>query len=189
MSPSRPALDPRGDNADIVAPSCVGPLDDRLGGGFPLGHGWELVGRRPAGRPSLMLQLLAAATQRGELVALVDALDMLDVESAAAAGVDLERLLWVRGFVVPNPGMCRDMNQRALEQAIRAYTLVLQAGNFGVVVFDVSEATADAIRRLPFATWMRLQRVVEGAQPPAVLVRNDPMARSSPALTPPPRLP
>ena len=33
--------------------------------------------------------------------------------------------------------MCRDMNQRAMEQAIRALTLVLQAGNFGLVVFDV----------------------------------------------------
>ena len=34
---------------------------------------------------------MAAATARGELVALVDALDMFDVESAAAAGVDLDR--------------------------------------------------------------------------------------------------
>ena len=33
--------------------------------------------------------MLAAATARGELVALVDALDMFDVESAAAAGIDL----------------------------------------------------------------------------------------------------
>src|SRR5260221_10692337 len=111
-----------------------------------------------------MLQLLAAAAGRGELVAVVDALDMFDVESAAAAGVDLDRLLWIRGFVVPNPGMCRDMNQRALEQAIRAFTLVLQAGNFGLVGFDAAEAPAEAIRRLPFTTWMRLQRVVEGLQ-------------------------
>src|SRR5258706_10486716 len=106
--------------------------------------------------------MLAAATARGELVALVDALDMLDVESAAAAGVDLDRLLWVRGHVVTNPGMCRDMNQRALEQAIRAFALVLQAGNFGLVVFDAAEAPADPIRRLPFTTSLRLQRMVEG---------------------------
>jgi hypothetical protein len=75
------------------------------------------------------------------------------------------------------------MNQRALEQAIRAYTLVLQAGNFGVVVFDVSEAPSEAIRRLPFTTWMRLQRIVEGSQTAAVLVGNEPMARSSAGLT------
>jgi len=47
--------------------------------------------------------MLAAATARGELVALVDALDMLDVASAEAAGVQLDRLLWVRGHVVCNP--------------------------------------------------------------------------------------
>ena len=108
---------------------------------------------------------------------------MLDVESAAAAGVDLDRLLWIRGHVVSNPGLCRDLNQRALEQAIRAFTLVLQAGNFGLVVFDVAEAPADALRRLPFTTWLRLQRIVEGSQTACVLVGGEPMARSSAGLT------
>ncbi len=130
----------------------------------------ELVGSRSSGRTSLLLHLLAAATARGELTALVDALDMLDVESASAAGVDLDRLLWIRGHVVSNPGLCRDLNQRALEQAIRALTLVLQAGNFGLVVFDVTEAPADALRRLPFTTWLRLQRLIEGSQTACVLV-------------------
>ena len=50
--------------------------------------------------------MLAAATARGELVALVDALDMFDVESAAAAGVDLDRLLWIRGQVVVESRAC-----------------------------------------------------------------------------------
>jgi hypothetical protein len=143
----------------------------------------ELVGPRSSGRTSLLVQLLAAATQRGELVALVDTLDTFDVESAAAAGVDLDRVLWVRGFVVSNPGLCRDMNQRALEQALRAFSLVLQAGNFGLVAFDVAEAPAHAIRRLPFTTWLRLQRMVEGRQTVCLLVGSEPMARSSAGLT------
>jgi len=116
-------------------------------------------------------------------VALVDALDMFDVESAAAAGIDLARLLWIRGHVVTNPGLCADMNQRALEQAIRAFTLVLQAGNFGLVVLDVAEAPTQAIRRLPFTTWMRVQRMVEGSQTACLLVGSEPMARSSAGLT------
>ena len=161
----------------------VTPLDARLGGGFPRGHVSELVGPRSSGRTSLLMQTLAAATARGELVAVVDALDMFDVESAAAAGVDLDRLLWVRGFVVPNPGLCRDTNQRALEQALRAFTLVLQAGRFGVVAFDVAEAPAPAIRQLPFTTWLRLQRIVEGSQTVCLLVGAEPMARSSAGLT------
>ena len=166
-----------------VASTGIGALDALVGGGVPRGHLSEIVGPRSSGRTSVTLQLLASATARGELVALVDALDMLDVESAAAAGIDLDRLLWVRGHVVSNPGMCRDMNQRALEQAIRALALILQAGNFGLVVFDAAEAPPHALRRLPFMTWLRLQRMVEGSQTTCVLVGSETMARSSAGLT------
>ena len=148
-------------------------LDAQLHGGIPRGQVSELIGPRSSGRTSLLFHMLAAATARGELIALVDALDMFDVESAADAGIDLDRLLWIRGFVVPNPGLCRDLNQRALVQAIRAFTLVLQAGQFGLVAFDAGEAPADAVRRLPFTTWLRLQRMVEGTQTTCLLVGSD----------------
>src|SRR3981081_966253 len=153
LTTALPQIDPRDDYA--LAPSGISALDARLGGGFPRGQLSELVGPRSSGRTSVMLQMMAAATARGELVALVDALDMLDVRAAPAAGVARERLLWIRGHVVTNPGACRDLNQRALEQAIRAFTLVLQAGNFGLVVFDGAEAPVQALRRLPFTTWLR----------------------------------
>jgi len=181
LTTALPPIDPRDDAA--VAPAGVTALDAQLGGGFPRGQLSELVGPRSSGRTSLVRQMMAAATARGELVALVDALDMFDVGTAASAGVALPQVLWVRGHVVMNPGMCRDLNQRALEQAIRALTLVLQAGNFGLVVFDAAEAPADAVRRLPFTTWMRLQRMVEGSQTACVLVGSEPMARSSAGLT------
>src|SRR5579871_5771532 len=140
------------------ASSGLMPLDARLGGGFPRGHVSELVGRRSSGRTSLLVQLVAAATTRGELVALVDTLDMFDVESAAAAGVDLDRLLWIRGFVGCGGGACPPGAERALEQALRAVSLVLQAGNFGVgavagaraqtaAVHDVAAAAAHGRRQ------------------------------------------
>jgi len=181
LTTSLPPLDPHDELA--VAPSGITALDARLGGGFPRGHLSEIVGVRTSGRTSVLLQLLAAATMRGELVALVDALDRFDVASGAAARIDLDRLLWIRGHVVANPGLCRDLNQRALEQAVKAVTLVLQAGNFGVVAFDVADAPPDAIRRLPFTTWLRLQRTIEGSQTLGVLVGSEPMARSSAGLT------
>jgi hypothetical protein len=181
LTTALPQVDPRDEHA--LAPSGVSALDARLGGGFPRGQLSEVIGPRSSGRTSLLLQTIAAATARGELVALVDALDMFDVESAAAAGVDLTRLLWIRGHLVTNQGLCRELNQRAIEQAIRAFTLVLQAGNFGLVVFDVAEAPADAVRRLPFTTWLRLQRMVEGSQTACVLLGGEPMARSSAGLT------
>src|SRR3954463_9451273 len=176
-----PQADPRDEQA--LAPSGISALDARLGGGFPRGQLSELVGARSSGRTSLLLQALAAATARGELVALVDALAIFDVESAAAAGVDLRRLLWIRGHVVTSQGLARELNQRAIEQAIRAFTLVLQAGKVGLVGFDVAEAPAAALRRLPFTTWLRLQRMVEGSQTACLLIGSQPMARSSAGLT------
>jgi hypothetical protein len=181
LTTALPQADPRDEHA--LAPSGISALDARLGGGFPRGQLSELVVPRSSGRTSLLLQTIAAATARNELVALVDALDMFDVESAAAAGVDLSQLLWIRGHLVTNQGMCRELNQRAIEQAIRAFTLVLQAGNFGLAIFDVAEAPADAVRRLPFTTWLRLQRMVEGSQTACLLLGGEPMARSSAGLT------
>jgi hypothetical protein len=153
-------------------------LDVDLTAGIPRGQVSELIGPRSSGRTGTMLRMLAEATSRGEVVALVDALDMLDVESAAAAGVDLDRLLWVRGFVVSNPGLSRDVNHRAMVQAVRALTLVLQAGNFGLVVFDAGEAPSDALRRLPFTTWLRLQRMVDASPTACLLVGSERLSRS-----------
>ena len=181
LTTALPSIDPHDEYS--IGPTGLVTLDAPLGGGFPRGQLSELVGPRSSGRTSVALRMMAAATARGELVALVDALDMFDVASAMAAGVDLDRLLWIRGHVVSNPGMCRDMNQRALEQAVRALTLVLQAGTIGLAVLDVSEAPSDSLRRLPFTTWLRLQRMVEGRQTMCVLVGNEPMARSSAGLT------
>ena len=181
LTSALPTHDPQDEYA--IGPTGVAALDERLGGGLPRGQVSEVVGPRSSGRTSAILRMVAAATARGEIVALVDALDMFDVDSAVAAGIDLDRLLWIRGHVVANPGLCRDMNQRAMEQAIRALTLVLQAGNMGLVVFDVAEAPADALRRLPFTTWLRLQKMVEGRQTMCVLVGDEPMARSAAGLT------
>jgi hypothetical protein len=69
---------------------------DGLTGGLPRGCLTEVCGPASSGRTALLLAALAAATRRGEFCAVVDASDALDPQSVAAAGVDLERLLWVR---------------------------------------------------------------------------------------------
>jgi hypothetical protein len=181
LTTALPPIDPQDSHA--VVPTGITALDARLGGGFPRGQLSEVVGPRSSSRGSVMLQTLAAATDRGELTAVIDVLDMFDAPSAERAGVDLDRLLWIRGHVVVNPGFCRDLNQRALEQAVKALTLVLQAGNFGVVVFDAAEAPPLALKRLPFTTWLRLQRMIEGSQTVCLLVGSECMARSSAGTT------
>ncbi|MGA9072930.1 MAG: hypothetical protein WB368_02390, partial [Candidatus Sulfotelmatobacter sp.] len=69
---------------------------DALTGGLPRGCLSEICGPASSGRSTLMLAALAAATQRGEFCAVVDASDALDPQSIAAAGIELDRLLWVR---------------------------------------------------------------------------------------------
>ena len=69
---------------------------DTLTGGLPRGCLTEVCGLESSGRTSLMLAALAAATRREEICTLIDVSDTFDPHSAAAAGVILERLLWVR---------------------------------------------------------------------------------------------
>src|SRR5262245_52456185 len=58
-------------------------IDHRLGGGFPCGQLSEMTGARSSGRTTVLHALLAAATARGEFVALVDSLDSFDPVSAS----------------------------------------------------------------------------------------------------------
>src|ERR1700691_2760196 len=69
---------------------------DALTGGLPRGCLTEICGPASSGRTTLLLAALAAATRRGEFCVLVDDSDALDPHSAADAGVDLDRLLWIR---------------------------------------------------------------------------------------------
>jgi len=72
------------------------PAFDALTGGLPRGCLTEICGPASSGRTSVMLAALASATRRGEYCALIDAGDSLDPHSLAVAGIDLDRLLWVR---------------------------------------------------------------------------------------------
>jgi recombination protein RecA len=72
------------------------PQLDLLTGGLARGCLTEICGTASSGRTSVLLFALARATQRGEVCALVDASDAFDPASAAAAGMEMSRLLWVR---------------------------------------------------------------------------------------------
>lgn len=86
-----------------VAPMGVVELDAVVDGGLPLGAISELVGPECSGRTSVALSFVAQMTGSGHVCAWVDICDALDPESAAAAGVDLKRLLWVRCGAAKRP--------------------------------------------------------------------------------------
>jgi hypothetical protein len=79
-----------------VAATGIEPLDDVLGGGLPIGAISELVGPECSGRTSAAISFLARATQAAKVCAWIDVSNTLNPASAAATGVDLTRLLWVR---------------------------------------------------------------------------------------------
>jgi hypothetical protein len=133
--------------------------------GLPRGCLTEIIGPASSGRTSLLVSILAAATGREEVCALVDAEDAFDPVSAAAAGVRLPRLLWVR---------C----SHNAEHALKAADLLIQGGGFGLVAMDLGDTPSKTARRISLTSWFRLRRGVEHT--PTVLVT---VARQSNART------
>ena len=160
----------RGATGDALASTRIPALDAGLGGGLRRGQLSEIVGARSTGRTTLLCQLCAAAIGRGELVALIDTHDRFDPVSAAAAGVDLSRLLWIR-------------DRGDAPRALKAMNLVLQAGGFGIVALDLADVRSLALRQLPLTTWMRLSRVIEGSQTVALLIGAERLGRSPGGVT------
>jgi recombination protein RecA len=174
-------------DAAALAGTDVDALDACLHGGLPRGQLSELVGPRSAGRTTLLLQTIAAATRRGEIAALVDTFDRLDVHSAAAAGIDLDRLLWIRGTPLAAVDArwtgTNALRDRTLDRAVKALNLVLQAGGFGLVAIDLTDVPALTLKRLPFTTWRRVQRTIEGSDTACVIAGAEPVARSAGGLS------
>lgn len=182
------ALIPARVRGEPPIPTGLDDLDAALGGGLPRGELSEIVGPRSSGRTSVALSVLAAAVAAGEVAALVDAFDRFDPESAAVmlssrseSMAGLERILWVRGetgsveaAIDPAP---------ALERAVKGFNLVLQAGGFAVAALDVADVPPAALRRLPFTTWFRLARAVEGGRTAALVIAAEHLARSPGGVT------
>ena len=170
-----------------MVPTGIADLDARLRGGIPRGQLSELVGPRSSGRLAMVVSALAGATARGEAVALVDPLDMFDPVSAAfrqAQGcIDFSRMLWVRGEATSSSRVSLSCEygtlQKSLDRAVKAVNLILQAGGFGLVVLDLTEVGSQVLRRLPFTTWLRLHRVIEGSDTACVLMGSESIARSA----------
>jgi protein ImuA len=106
---------------------------DRIlpGGGFPRGALAELSGGPASGKTAVALSLFAALG-REELAAFVDGRGEMYPPAAAALGVDLSRLLWVRPGARPGvPGADPALG------ALWAAEALLGSGAFAAVAVDV----------------------------------------------------
>lgn len=244
-----------------VASTGVAALDDLLQGGLPVGALSELVGPECSGRTSVALSFVSALTRAGKVCAWVDVSNALDPVSAAAAGIDLARLLWIRcnaldkparrtrtefvlpgqcfvpppskrglhgggfglhprseanglskavsGLLRPEFGVAEPQRRArateecfapaqtttsvletghrsrsgkpwtALDQALRAADLLLQAGGFSAIILDMGSIAADYVSRVSLATWFRYRAAAQRTQSSIVLLTQYPCAKSS----------
>lgn len=142
---------------------------DKTLGGFPRGAITEIHGAPSSGRTSLLLSALAAATAREETCALIDCNDTFDLSSAAKAGIDFKRLLWVR---------C----QNNLERSFKAADLVSHAGGFGFVALNLCDVPAKAARRIVSSWWFRFRRTIENTPTVLIVLTSVACVRSSAAV-------
>ena len=180
---------------------------DALTGGLPRGCLTEIFGPPSSGRSSVLLSALAAATQRQEVCALVDVTNAFDPQSAAAARVALDRLLWVRcgheregqerkrqeweghdfsrahktslraGASAPKRKI-----EGPVEQALRVTDLLLQSGGFGMIAIDLSDVPLNMARRIPLTSWFRFQRAVENTPTVLFVIGQVPCAQTCATL-------
>jgi hypothetical protein len=170
---------------------------DALAGGLPRGCLTEVCGPESSGRTTVMLAAIAAVTRREEICALIDASDAFDPFSAAAASVNLERLLWVRcGSHAPSSALSRKRRQAfnleererrrmedPVEQALRATDLLLQSRGFGMVAIDLAGVPLKMARRIPLTTWFRFRRAVENTPTLLLVTGTQACAQSCASLS------
>jgi hypothetical protein len=170
---------------------------DALTGGLPRGCLTEVCGPESSGRTTVMLAAIAAVTRREEICALIDASDAFDPHSATAAGVNLERLLWVRcGSHAQSSALSRKRRQAfsleererrrmedPVEQALRATDLLLQSSGFGMVAIDLAGVPLKMARRIPLTTWFRFRRAVENTPTLLLVTGTQACAQSCASLS------
>ncbi len=142
---------------------------DALIEGFPRGAISEIIGQESSGRITVIHSLLAASTSKYEICAYVDTDDSFDPVSAAAAGVALSQLLWIR--CGHNAG-----------HALKAADALLHAGGFGVIVLDLCQITPRTANRIPISYWYRFRRAIENTPAILALIEKDPLAKSCASL-------
>jgi hypothetical protein len=174
------ALTPKPQTVYETASTGIAAVDALVGGGFPVGAITELAGPVSSGRTSLALSFMAGRTCVGQVCAWVDASDALDPESAAASGVSLRQLLWVR--CLDRAGAAKGKPWSRLDQALRAADLILEAAGFAAVVLDLGGIDARDAARIPLATWFRFRQNAQRSRTSLVVVGERACAQSAAAV-------
>jgi hypothetical protein len=181
------ALTPVSRTIREVAATGIPAADAPLEGGFPVGAISELVGPECSGRTSLALAFLARRTAAGQVCAWIDAGDAFDPESAAASGVRLRQLLWVRcrndaTKELATRWKSEEKPWTRLDQALRVTDLLLQAAGFAAIVLDLGGMDPAHGMRIPLASWFRFRQAADRSRCSLVVLSRAALAQSSAAV-------
>ncbi len=184
------ALTPQARTIRETAPTGIAEVDALLSGGLPVGAITEIAGPASSGRTSIAMAFLAQQT-RESFCAWIDARDAFDPESAAASGISLRRMLWVRcsnnareqpANPMRKAGYGKSQPWTRLDQALRATDLLLQAGGFAAIVLDLGEESPEHGRRIPLATWFRFRQAADRTRSSVIVLGKTSYAQSSAAV-------
>ena len=137
---------------------------------LPKGAISEVFGSASCGKTALLHSFLAEAAGGGECGCVIDVLNTFDPLSAVQAGIDLRRILWVRG---QGGG-----SQIPIDRAFKSVDMILHGGGFGIVILDLSGLQPRDLNRIPLSYWYRFRLAVQNTTTRLLVAADVPIVRS-----------
>lgn len=137
-----------------------------VGLSFTRGNLAEIAGEAGSGKTSLTLSLISKLTQEGEVCAVVDSCDSLDVRSAYLANVALENVLWIK---------CGGN----LERAFLSADYLVQAKGFGAIWLNLSGLSKNKLKRVPRTYWYRYRTRIKETPTLFLVTAEEPVTGSA----------
>ena len=148
-----------------LVPTGSGAVDAALGGGLAAARLTECVATAPGSGGQLVLAGLLASTRAArQRMAIIDGADGFAPEAVPAD--ELRHLVWVR---------CR-----GAAEALAAGDLLVRDGNYAAIAIDLRGAPERALRKLPAASWYRLQRAAETGAAAVLVLTPHPLVPAVP---------
>ncbi len=148
---------------------------------LPKGAISEVFGSVSCGKTALLHSFLAEAAGGGECGCVIDVLNTFDPLSAAQAGIDLRRILWVRGKGGGSHGHIAHGHiegKPRIDHAFKSVDMILHGGGFGVVVLDLSGVQPRDLNRIPLSYWYRFRLAVQNTPTRLLVVADVPIVKS-----------
>jgi hypothetical protein len=137
---------------------------------LPKGAISEVFGSSSCGKTALLQSFLAEAAGGGECGCIIDVRNAFDPLSAAQAGIDLRRILWVRGRGAGS--------EVRIDHAFKCVDMILHGGGFGVVILDLSSVQPRDLNRIPLSYWYRFRLAVQNTPTRLIVAADVPIVKS-----------